>query len=463
MSKFRAGRIAVSVATVLALNAVAGSAQALTIEEAIRLTVETNPSIGEARANRRAVDYELRQAWGRFLPQVSVQASAGPTRADRPNSINALDNDKWRFGRDVGMVVRQNIFTGFESSNEVYRQSARVDGAALRVLERSEVVALDAAEAYIDILRHQRILGIARENISRHQSILGTVSGRVEGGRASSSESQQANERLAAAQAVVGDVTKSLEDAKARFRAIVGVEPSRLAAPRRFPGLPGSKGAAIAAAQSAHPSLQVASADTDAAHYDFEKAKAGYLPQVYAEGSATVGRDVGGVEGRDRTYGGRLVMSWSIFDGGITSARRGELAERYSESQSRTERIRREVILAVEQAWNSISTADMRIGALQRQVNAGNGVIRGYSEEYELSRRGLLDLLDAENSRFNAQIQLASAQYIRLFATYQLAASSGVLLKNLNIQAPLESASNAREHRGFLAGGSVYVEPLRKN
>ena len=47
-------------------------------EEVVRRVVKENPEILEAAANRRAVDQELRQARGLYLPRVDVEAAAGP-------------------------------------------------------------------------------------------------------------------------------------------------------------------------------------------------------------------------------------------------------------------------------------------------------------------------------------------------------------------------------------------------
>src|SRR5262245_65249688 len=56
----------------------------LTINEALRMAVQTNPSIGEAAANRRATEAELRQVQSTLLPQVRLEASAGPERLNNP-------------------------------------------------------------------------------------------------------------------------------------------------------------------------------------------------------------------------------------------------------------------------------------------------------------------------------------------------------------------------------------------
>src|SRR3546814_16563003 len=54
------------------------SAHAMTLQEAVQQAIATNPDIGIVASNREAVDQELRQARGLYLPQIDVAAGVGP-------------------------------------------------------------------------------------------------------------------------------------------------------------------------------------------------------------------------------------------------------------------------------------------------------------------------------------------------------------------------------------------------
>jgi len=55
-------------------------AEPFSIRDAINQAVRTNPGVGEASANRRATEAELRQSQGALLPQIRLQADAGPEK-----------------------------------------------------------------------------------------------------------------------------------------------------------------------------------------------------------------------------------------------------------------------------------------------------------------------------------------------------------------------------------------------
>ena len=150
--------------------------QGFTITDAIKQAVETNPGVTEAAANRRATEAELRQNQSTLLPQVRLQAEAGPEKLNRFNAVPVPPgNNEWRNNaREGSIIVRQLVFDGFTSMNEIWRQTARVDAAASRVHERTELIALDAAEAYIDVVRYQRLIALGEENVASHRRLWAT-------------------------------------------------------------------------------------------------------------------------------------------------------------------------------------------------------------------------------------------------------------------------------------------------
>lgn len=54
--------------------------ESFSINDALQQAITTNPGVGEAAANRRATESELRQQQGTLLPQVRVEGRVGPER-----------------------------------------------------------------------------------------------------------------------------------------------------------------------------------------------------------------------------------------------------------------------------------------------------------------------------------------------------------------------------------------------
>lgn len=431
----------------------------MSLEQAIREAVVTNPRIGEAAANRRSVDFEVRQAQGGLLPQVRVYGEAGFERGRRFDTIPTPGNDAWRRGGEAGVVVRQLLFDGGSTINEIYRQMARSDAAAWRTFERAELTALDTVEAFVDIIRYSESLAAARRNIQVHQGLGRNVETRFDGGRAGVGDRDQVRERLEAALAIEAELKIRLEEAKAAFRRTVGKEPGGLKAPPRIGGLPASKQQALELTLASNPTLLASHSDVTASKRAYDASLGPLLPTVGLEAGLSHGRNSSDRTGRFDDASAKVAMSWNIFDGGTRAARRSELSERVTEQQMRLDALRRSAFESVDRAWTARANSGARVGSLAAQVKAAETVVKAYQSEYELGQRTLLDLLNAENGLFNAKLSLASARMVAVFADYQLLATSGRLLSRLNIAPPDESRLRLEQQRSLFP--DIFATPLR--
>ncbi|WP_424630075.1 TolC family outer membrane protein [Bradyrhizobium sp. SYSU BS000235] len=415
------------------------SQTAFSINDALQQAIKTNPGVGEAAANRRATESELRQQQGTLLPQVRLEARTGPERFNQQVVPAPLGNGDWRNGREVSVVARQLVFDGFSSINEIWRQSARVNAAAARVHERTELLALDAAEAYVDVVRYQRLIVIAEDNVRVHQNLFANVQARFKGGRAGEGDLEQTRERVENAIATLAGFRQSLDEARAKYRRSVGLEPFNLRQPNRLPGLPKSKDESLAVALKFNPTIQAAESDARAAKYAFKSTSGAFVPNVYLEGRAASGTDANGYVGKRDDVSGKVVVSWDIFRGGQDTWKRSEMAERYVEETMKHARLQRDAVESIDKAWAARTLTADRITALNRQITSDRKVIVSYQKEYELGQRSLVDLLNAQNQLFNGLVSLVSTQNVAVFADYQLLAAMGGLIQYVKAPPPADA------------------------
>lgn len=418
---------------------VAHAAEPFSILDAINQAVKTNPGVGEASANRRATEAELGQSQSALLPQIRLQANAGPAMINRYITPAPVGNGSYINGREASVVVPQLVFDGFSSINEIWRQAARVDAAAFRVLERTELIALDAAEAYVDVTRYLRLVALAEQNLQIHLELRKNVRARFAGGRAGEGDTQQAEERVAFAEAAVADFRLSLDYARAKYRKTVGLEPFNVRFPGRLPEMPASKNDSLDVAFKYNPTIRAAGADVLAAKRAFDSTAGAFVPNVALEGSATRGRDSVIYPGKYDEVSGKVVVSWDIFNGGQDSWKRAEAAERMIEQQQKHARLQREALESLDKAWAARTITSERAAALLREVDAARRTFAAYNKEYELGQRTLIDLLNSQNQFFNAQVSLVSARGVAVFADYQLLAAMGQLLSYLKTGRPPEA------------------------
>lgn len=329
-------------------------------------------------------------------------------------------------------------------------------------MEAAELVALDAVEAYVDVLRHRRVLQAADNNINQHRMILGRARDQFDGGAATRGEVEIATERLAAAEAVRAEIARDLGEVSARFIRLVNQEPRRLQAAGLPTGMPRTLDGALDSARTSHPTLEAARLDVQAIDAEAEQQGSSLYPSLSLEGRASAGYDLDGTPGESIDASLRLVMSWRLYDGGLRQAQRREIVERVGEAELRQDRFRRDIDEDVRIAWNSMTTTDVRLHALRQRLTQTERVLAAYYEEYDAGLRTLLDILDAQNARFNAEFEVASAEAISVFARYQLVGATGQLLDQFGLGhlAP-QLELRADDLRLYRTGSSI-LEPLRR-
>jgi adhesin transport system outer membrane protein len=347
----------------------------------------------------------------------------------------------WRNGSQQSVVVRQILFDGFASIHDIWRQSARVNASAFRVRERTELIALDAAEAYVDVVRYLRLVGLGEQNVANHEKIFSNVNSRFSGGRAGEGDLEQARERVENARAALAEFRRSLEDARAKYRKVVGLEAFNLRFPGALGGMPSTRDEALAVAVRFNPTILAAGADRDAAKHAFRVTDGAFVPTFSLEGRATHSDNTYPYLGTTHDdYSGKVVMSWDIFRGGQDAWRRSEMAERHTEATMRHARLQRDALESIDKAWSARTITATRVAALTRQLAADRKTIAAFDKEYELGQRSLIDLLNAQNQYFNAAVSLTSARGVIVFADYQLLAAMGTLLEYLKAPPPVDAA-----------------------
>ncbi|MEO5759606.1 MAG: TolC family protein [Mesorhizobium sp.] len=424
---------------------VCGNADALTLREAMAVAVESNPEIGQAIENREAIEFELRQAKGLYLPSVDIEASAGVRRLDNSSRRALSIEDDALYPAEADVVVTQKLYDNGARRAELNRQASRVDGASFRVLERSEFIGLSVVQDYLEYMLQASIVAEAKKNLGFHQAILSDIRAGIEGGGLNEADRQQAEERLFAAKARMQEASEELEASKIRFFKTVGKPLTSASRPASVASaLPRSLDDALGLARANNPRVHMANSDLDASAAQVDAARAKFGPEIIAEGRARGGYDIDGDNGDASDLQARLVLRWNLYRGGIDKANEQEQIRRNSEQRLAVHQVLREIEEAVRTSWDRrFRQADLA-KTLKQQAAANEKLVASYREQFKVGQRSLLDVLDAQNTRFNTATLADTASYASLFAEYRLLAATGQLLKTMDLQPAKQATAYAQ-------------------
>ena len=447
--------LAVTAAMLLAGVAPAALAQsadteAVSMQEAITVAMQSNPEIIQAQFNKEAIEFERKQAQGLYAPRVDIEASAGVRRLENNTrrSLGIADDELYPL---EAMVTGEWTVLDFgRRRGELLRQAARVDGASLRVVERSEFIALQVARQYLDVLLQQRVAAAAADNASFHQSLVNDLGTGVEQGSISIADRQQAEERLQAAQVQAEEADLGLQNAYISLRRLTGLDLTGAAVPPNLASaMPSDLESAVGMARLRNPLVREAQADVDAANAFVKSAEGDLYPTIGLEVRGRVGEDIDGFKGDTNDVQARAVLRWNIFDGGINKARVQETVRQASLARYALHDRQREAEEDVRLAWQALETQGRIVTALDRQSQVSDDLLLSYRSQFNVGRRSLLDVLDAQNTRFNTQVRLETARFSQLFAQYQTLAATNSFLEALSIAPGAGAGSNERERFNY--------------
>lgn len=413
----------------------------VTLEQAVGASIRTNPEYNIVANNRRATDEELRQARSLYLPSLDLRADTGFEHSDDPATRAGTGDDTedmWRY--DAGLTLTQMLFDGWETKYENKRQEARVLSASNRVREAAELTGLQVVEAYLDVMRQRELLKIARENIAQHVSMTEQIEDGVNAGRSTSADLDQSRARVAAARAQEASVREALRSTEANYIILVGDQPKDLVMPQvPVAGLEKDVEEEVKTSLHQSPTIDIFEADIDVAHAEYEGTKSVFYPQVDLQLNGRTGHDMNGVEGRDTSASALAVLNWNLYRGGGDTARVREHISREAQTKEERAKAARNIESDVRQTWARMVSAGERAREFASQGNANAEVVKAYRDQFDLNRRTLLDVLDAQNEWFVSRSNAINAEFLEMFAVYRLLALKGELMKTLGVVYPRES------------------------
>ena len=419
------------------------------LREAVQAALNTNPEIRQAVHNTLATKEERKQAQGAWWPRISVEGSAGLRELRNPTrrSLGIAGN---RLEPVEGMIIADQLLYNMGGRTaEIKRQAARTDAGAARVEERSEFVALNISRSYIDYLLQQRLVAIAQDNATFHERLAGDLREGVARGSISVADQQQAEERLQAARTRITEAQEDLDTAAIQFQALTGVPIDAVNMPPDLSSnMPASLQEAEELARQNNPLVREAIADLEAQRYVTKTAQAELGPRFNLEGSARYGEDIDGFQGKTRDLQARVVMRWKIFDGFANTANVREQKSRADEIHARLFEKTRDAEEAVRSGWSRLTNQTRLVTELETQSRVADDLLLSYREQFNVGRRSLLDVLDAQNTRYNVQAQAETARMSKLYAQYRVLAAANRLIEALGVQMPTEAYRNDRERFG---------------
>jgi len=419
----------------LALLAAAGCALAqedeyvLTLEQAMRLALERNPSIAVAEGSLHASRAALAGQRARRLPVLAAEASGRIQQSlGRPVNIGGGIIETRAATSETSDLALALQHTFYQSGRDEAISAARVQTAATEagLEDTRRTLLLDVASTFYAVLANQELAGIGDALVAASQLHLDLVNARVEEGTAAPVDRLPGEAELGSARYEAASAINSVWQSLADLQALLALPPDEL------PHIRGELEPAPAVdqlpawleiASERRPDLQAQRFRVRGAELALSQAKIAAGPSLSVSGSADYGRHTGTT---GETWALAAGVSVPLFDdqarASVDQARAnlGVTEQRLADLQLSITREVTQAWYALTNAAGQVVTSAAALAAAQASLDAAQG---RYAEEVAT----IVDVTDAQLAWQRAAVNQVQARYDRSVAWYRLLAAAGVL------------------------------------
>jgi outer membrane protein len=414
---------------------VAGSpALAQTLTEALAYAYQNNPQLLAQRAALRATDEEVPQALSNWRPTVNLTAQAGFNRSavTANDTLTGTPSTEYRsfISRSVQLQAVQPIYRGGRTEAATKRAIKDVQAARAQTLSTETTVFTNVVTAFLDVVRDQNLLEVARNNEQVLRRQLEATRDRFRVGEVTRTDVAQAEAALA--QAIAQRITAegTLETSRSRYTRAVGHPPERLIMPSERPALPATREEALELAATDNFDVISAMFTEASARDNVDLIRGQLLPQVSITGS--LGRNISPTVTTTgtRTDTASLVaqMTVPLYEAGTIYAQTRQAEQTVGQRRSQVDIARRTAVQLAEQSWQQLQAARASIASFVAGVRSAQIALEGTQQEALVGSRTVLDVLIAEQQLFTSQSSLVGAQHDAALAEYTLVAAIGRLI-----------------------------------
>jgi TolC family type I secretion outer membrane protein len=417
-----------------ALLLATGSASAQTLTEAFAYAYENNPQLLAQRAALRATDEQVPQALAGWRPTVNFTASAGYGRAAFENgAINGASTPTQYsniISRTIDLHLTQPVYRGGRTEALTRVAIKTVEAARAQTMQVETTVFQAVATSYLDVVRDQTLVEVARNNETVLRKQLEATRDRFRVGEVTRTDVAQAESSLAQATAQRITAEGNLADSRANYTRAVGHPPGRLIMPHERPILPKTRDDALALASGDNPSVIAASFAEGAARDNVDAIRDQLMPQISIVGDANRSTAPSVTLRTSRTDEISVLaqLTMPLYEGGAIYSQTRAAQQTVGQRRSQVDDARRAAVQTASQNWETLQAARAAIASFGSAVKAAQIALEGTQEEALVGSRTVLDVLIAEQQLFTTQSQLVTAEHDAALAEFNLAAATGRLI-----------------------------------
>lgn len=392
--------------------------QALTLEEAIAIALETQPDIQARLADYAAAQERVTQALAPILPQLSGSWTANRQQTQffsgAVGGAGVTPRPLLSTNQTAQVALSQILFDFGKTfaATDVARAQAEV--ARLDAEVQKDLIVLAVKEAYFNLLFGKRLAAVNQQAVARAELNLRSAKGFFEVGTRPKFDVTRAEVDLANAQVALIQARNAVSLARVALNTAMGIAvdaPTEVKDILAYQPYVVDQTQLIPEALRQRPEYRRVNALVTSADASLRQASRNFFPDV--SGGASYGgtfrnpRDP--LDDLAETWQFSLTLNWSIFDGGNKIARYQEAKQNIEGARARVRAIQLSVSQETVQAHLNLQETQERIAAARKAVESAQENFRLAQGRFDAGVGTIIELTDAQLALTQAQSTEAKA------------------------------------------------------
>lgn len=417
---------------------------ALGILDAYSLALGKDPTFQAAIKEKEAGDEARNIGRAGLLPKVSLNYQNAPrnwqTQKYQTSDIfgNVSDVTKRQQYRSYAgsVTLTQPLF-----DYEAYAKYKTGVAQSLMADEKYRSKYLDLAvrviSAYVSVAYAKDQIALAEAQKAAYKEQLALNDRLMSAGEGTVTDVAETQARYSLAEAQVIEARDVLDSAQRELEVIIGIPLDQLDAlqtlrqgkfqvsPLRYTAFDDWQKLAM----ERNPQLASSRHGVDAARYDVERNRAGFMPQVqlYASHSENDSSSDNTVNQKYRTDSVGVQVSMPIYSGGGVAASTRQAAARYGQAKYELDAQVGSIMNDLRKQFNQCISSQAKLRAYELAVKSATTQVEATRQSVLAGQRVNVDVLNAEQQLYAAQRDLAEAKYTYIKAWITLLGDSGTL------------------------------------
>ncbi|MFV0610753.1 TolC family outer membrane protein [Klebsiella aerogenes] len=432
----------------LALSSIAwlisSPAYSLGILDAYSLALEKDPTFQAAIKEKEAGDEAKNIGRAGLLPKVSLNYQNAPrnwqTQKYQTSDIfgNVSDVTKRQQYRSyAGSVTLTQPLFDYEAYAKYKTGVAQSLMADEKYRSKYLELAVRVISAYVSVAYAKDQIALAEAQKAAYKEQLALNDRLMAAGEGTVTDVAETQARYSLAEAQVIEARDVLDSAQRELEVIIGIPLDQLDAmqtlrpgkfqvsPLRFTAFDDWQKLAM----ERNPQLASSRHGVDAARYDVERNRAGFMPQVqlYASHSENDSSSDNTVNQKYRTDSVGVQVSMPIYSGGGVAASTRQAAARYGQAKYELDAQVGSIMNDLRKQFNQCISSQAKLRAYELAVKSATTQVEATRQSVLAGQRVNVDVLNAEQQLYAAQRDLAEAKYTYIKAWISLLGDSGTL------------------------------------